>query len=152
GGLGLAAGPGTALARAARAAVTEQRERVVIVGSGFGGGVTALRLAHAGVPALVLERGIRWATGPHASTFCRWANIDNRSAWLTYHSTVPGVVKSWTPYTGVIETLEENGMTVNCGSAVGGGSLVYHGMTLQPSKEYFAASMPAAAADYDELN
>ena len=158
-GVALAIGSGTAAravtgSPAARPAVaeTEQRERAVVVGSGFGGGVTALRLGLAGVSTLVLERGIRWPTGPNSSTFCRIDNLDRRSSWLTDHSLLPGMPSTtWKPYTGVIETRRETGMTINCGAAVGGGSLMYHGMSLQPSKEYFAASMPTAAGDYDLL-
>ncbi|SEG78212.1 cholesterol oxidase [Thermomonospora echinospora] len=154
GGLGLALGPGKAQATTVptRIPVTEQRERAVVVGTGFGGGVTALRLAQAGVRTLVLERGLRWPTGPNATTFCRMANVDRRSAWLTDHSPIPGVPGTWKPYTGVLETVQGNGMTINCGSAVGGGSLTYHGMTLQPTEEYFAASMPMMADDYDLLD
>ncbi|OLT38398.1 cholesterol oxidase [Actinomadura sp. CNU-125] len=152
GGLGLAAGLPSGRARAAtspsRVPVTEQRERAVVVGSGFGGGVTALRLGLAGVRTLVLERGRRWETGPNADTFCRMANIDGRSSWLTTESGIPGVPGTWEPYTGVIETVQGDGMTVQCGSAVGGGSLTYHGMTLQPSEAAFAASMPTMADDY----
>ncbi|ROO85195.1 cholesterol oxidase [Actinocorallia herbida] len=151
GGLGLAVGVAPGRARAA-VPVTESRERAVIVGTGFGGGVTALRLARAGVRTLVLERGLRWPTGPNATTFPRIANVDRRSAWLSDHSGIPGVPGTWKPYTGLIETLKEQGMTVNCGAAVGGGSLMYHGMTLQPTEEYFAASMPFAADDYAALD
>ncbi|MEV7038458.1 GMC oxidoreductase [Amycolatopsis sp. NPDC051061] len=151
---GLAAGPGRAHASARPAAVpvTRLRERAVVVGSGFGGGVTALRLARVGVSALVLERGLRWPTGPNATTFSRYADMDNRSAWLSDHSVIPSVPKTWTPFTGVLEAVVGNGMTMNCGAAVGGGSIMYHGMTLQPTKANFAASMPVVADLYDELN
>ncbi|WP_030174612.1 GMC oxidoreductase [Spirillospora albida] len=152
GGLGIAAGSGTAhAAPRERVPVTTHRARAVVVGTGFGGGVTALRLARAGVRTLVLERGLRWRTGPNATTFARMADVDNRSSWLTDHSTIPGVVKNWKPFTGVLETIKGQGMTVNCGAAVGGGSLMYHGMTLQPTEEYFAASMPSLAGVYGDL-
>ena len=152
-----ATGAGKARAATARTAtasvpVTYLTARAVVVGSGFGGGVSALRLAQAGVSTLVLERGISWPTGPNATTFCRYANMDQRSAWLTDHSIIPGVDKTWTPYTGVIEAVVGNNMTINCGAAVGGGSIVYHGMTLQPTEANFAASMPFAAGIYNELN
>ncbi|MER5429451.1 GMC oxidoreductase [Streptomyces sp. NPDC002588] len=153
GGTVTGAGRARAATRSATAAsVVERRERAVVVGTGFGGGVTALRLARAGVSTLVLERGRRWVTGPNATTFCRFADMDNRSAWLTDHAVVGGVDKTWTPYTGVLEAVEGNGMTAMCGAAVGGGSIMYHGMTLQPSKADFATSIPQAADLYDDLN
>jgi cholesterol oxidase len=127
--------------------------RAVIVGSGFGGGVTALRLAEAGVEALVLERGQRWPTGPNATTFPTLQNFDRRTTWFNDHSLLPGMpADTWTPYAGLIETRQETGMTVNCGAAVGGGSLMYHGMTLQPREEYFTQSMPMMGNDYAELD
>jgi cholesterol oxidase len=131
----------------------------VVVGTGFGGGVTALRLANAGVPTLVLERGLRWPTGPNSNTFATVAHLDNRSAWLSptpplpsLASLVPGANQTWPLYTGVLEVIKGNNMTVNCGACVGGGSLMYHGMTLQPTKADFTQSMPMAAGLYDELN
>jgi cholesterol oxidase len=59
---------------------------------------------------------------------------------------------TWKPFTGLIETVRGKGMTINCGAGVGGGSLVYHGMTLQPREEYFAKSMPMMADDYEALD
>ncbi|RAY11561.1 cholesterol oxidase [Actinomadura craniellae] len=157
GGLGAALGSGGAAHAApspapARVRTIEQRERAVVIGTGFGGGVTALRLARAGVRTLVLERGLRWPTGPNATTFPRIANVDRRSTWLSDRSGLPGIPGTWEPYTGLIETLKGQGMTINCGAAVGGGSLMYHGMTLQPTAEYFAQSIPMMAGDYAELN
>ncbi|EFC82818.1 GMC oxidoreductase [Parafrankia sp. EUN1f] len=160
-GVGTAAFGGlVASASPARAVTTtEVSARAVVVGTGFGGGVTALRLAKAGVPTLVLERGLRWPTGPNSNTFATLANLDNRSAWLSPTPPLPSIAsltgganQTWPLYTGVLEVIKGNNMTVNCGAAVGGGSLMYHGMTLQPTKSDFTRSMPMAAGLYDELN
>jgi len=66
--------------------IEEQRERAVVVGSGFGAGVSALGLARAGVPTLVLERGLRRLTGPNATTFPTLTHAPRpeprRSGWL----------------------------------------------------------------------
>jgi len=43
--------------------ITERGWDVVVVGSGFGGAVTAARLAERGMRVLVLERGPWWGPG-----------------------------------------------------------------------------------------
>jgi len=169
-GLGLL-GRGVAVAAPGRVRVTREEHRVVVVGSGFGGGVTALRLAQAGVPVLVLERGRRWVTGPNAETFPRvLTNPDRRLFWLDTvadpldgppnplsvllgrptRSTPGAVPLSPGRYTGLLERVGGIGMDVFCAAGVGGGSLLYQGMTLQPSAEVFAATMPREL-DYDVL-
>src|SRR5882672_3822850 len=111
------------------APVTEERRRVVVIGSGFGGAVTALRLAKAGVPVLLLERGIRWPTGPNAETFPHMWSPDRRCSWLSPTPALGNVPPAvYRPYTGVMERVPGAGMDIVCGAGVGGGSLVYHGM------------------------
>ena len=55
----------------------------MVIGTGSGGSITALRLARAGVPTLVLERGQRRITGPNADTFPRMFSQDRRASWFT---------------------------------------------------------------------
>ncbi|MEU6160202.1 GMC oxidoreductase [Streptomyces sp. NPDC047130] len=140
-----AAGPRPAAASPAaggRGAV-EDRRRAVVVGTGFGGAVTALRLARAGVDVLVLERGVRWPVAPDADVFPRLFRQDRRASWLTpgpvFTGSPPAV---WRPYTGVVERVRGIGMDVICGAGIGGGSLVYHGMTVRPTEAAFTACMP----------
>jgi cholesterol oxidase len=166
-GLGAAATAGVTAADTATAAaatkptrkpvpVLREDQRVVIIGSGFGGGVTALRFAQAGVPSLVLERGIRWPTGPNAETFPHvTSSPDKRIFWLGSNPSLSlfGVtlVRPFDPYTGLLEAVSGNGMTIMCAAGVGGGSLVYQGMTLQPAEDVFNATMPAGL-NYAKMN
>jgi cholesterol oxidase len=105
----------------------------LIIGAGYAGAVAALRLAQAGIPSILLERGIRWPIRPDFNTFCTIPNLDRRASWMS--TTLP--VER---YVGVLETTRANGITVTTGAGVGGGSLVNHGVTMQPPEEQFARS------------
>ncbi|MFJ3670456.1 GMC oxidoreductase [Streptomyces sp. NPDC090106] len=147
-----------ASAAPARITLTREEHRVVVIGSGFGGGVAALRLAQAGVPVTVLERGRRWPTGPNAETFPHVSGLDRRMLW---YGTLPEAVRplagligtplGFTPYVGLLEpVLGENILSV-CAAGVGGGSLVYQGMTLQPSEAVFNTWLPEGL-DWRRMN
>ncbi|WP_327657747.1 GMC family oxidoreductase N-terminal domain-containing protein [Streptomyces sp. NBC_00483] len=147
-----------AAAAPARVRLTREEHRVVVIGSGFGGGVAALRLAQAGVPVTVLERGRRWPTGPNAETFPHVSGLDKRVLW---YGTLPEAVRplarligtplGFAPYTGLLEpVLGENILSV-CAAGVGGGSLVYQGMTLQPSEAVFNTWLPEGL-DYRRMD
>jgi cholesterol oxidase len=128
---------------ASRVPLTREEHRVVVIGSGFGGGVTALRFAQAEVPVLVLERGKRWPTGPNADTFPTLAAPDERFFWLGSGPSLFGISPPpFERYTGLLERVTGNGMDIMCAAGVGGGSLLYQGMTLQPTEEVFNANMP----------
>jgi cholesterol oxidase len=95
----------------------------VIVGSGFGGSVAALRLAEKGYSVLVLEQGREFADDDFAKR--DWDL--RRFMWL------PEIFCR-----GILQISVLKGVLVLHGSGVGGGSLVYCGVLEQPKDEVFA--------------
>lgn len=143
----------SACAPAATVNKRSERRRVVVIGTGFGGAVTALRLAQSGVDVTLIERGKRWASGGY-NTFPTMFEPDRRVSWLSSENTaMSNLVPSlpWQPYTGLLERIRGKGMDVVCAAAVGGGSLPYHGMSVQPRGDLFDRVMPAAL-DYEEFS
>ena len=130
-----------------------ERRRVVVIGTGFGGAVTALRLAQRGVDVTLVERGRRWPSGSRGAFPTMFAP-DRRVSWLSETNTAtqklfPSV--PWQRYTGLLERIPGDGMDVMCAAAVGGGSVPYHGMSVQPRGDLFDRVMPDVL-DYDEFD
>ena len=106
---------------------------VIVIGSGFGASVTALRLAERGQRVLVLEKGRRFA----ADDFPR-SNRDLKR-WL------------WAPqlgFRGPFRLSFFRHLTALSGVGVGGGSLVYANTLPFPDDAFFRASGWAHLADW----
>ncbi len=106
----------------------------VVIGSGFGGSVAALRLAEKGYTVLVLEKG-KWHR-PEDFPETNW----NLRKWL------------WMPplrFFGFFDISFFRHVTVLSGAGVGGGSLVYANCLQVPKAEFFRAPSWAHLADWE---
>ena len=123
---------------------------VMIIGSGFGGAVAALRLAELGIHTVMLERGRRWPVTQEQNTFSSLQDPDGRSAWLSDVALL-GEPKAIDKYIGVLELVLGNGIAALTGAGVGGGSLIYAGALYQPSHQLFAEVF-GGNVDYHEMD
>lgn len=107
----------------------------IIIGSGFGGSVSALRLAEKGYKVLVLEKG-RWFSKAADFPKSNW----NLRKWL------------WNPALGLKGFFQMSvfrHVTVLSGVAVGGGSVVYANTLPVPKKAFFTTGQWKALADWE---
>ncbi len=107
----------------------------VIVGSGFGGSVSALRLAQKGYRVLVLEKGSWFKKDDFAKS-----NWDLKK-WL------------WLPklnFFGIQKISFFRHVSVLSGVGVGGGSLVYANTLPKPKKSFFNQGSWAGLADWEK--
>ncbi|MFO0744635.1 MAG: GMC family oxidoreductase [Myxococcota bacterium] len=105
----------------------------IIIGSGFGGSVSALRLVEKGYKVLMLEKGKRFQPGDFAEN--NW----DLKRWM------------WMPGMGLRGIFQMSFMphvTIMHGVGVGGGSLVYANTLPTPRDDFFAAKSWANLADW----
>jgi cholesterol oxidase len=105
----------------------------VIIGSGFGGSVSALRLSEKGYKVLVIEKGRWFAKDDFPKS--NW----NIKKWL------------WLPtfrFFGIFKISMFKDVTVLSGTGVGGGSLVYANTLPRPHKAFFNRGNWAGLADW----
>ncbi|HEU5074216.1 MAG TPA: NAD(P)-binding protein, partial [Polyangiaceae bacterium] len=106
----------------------------IIVGSGFGGSASALRLTEKGYRVLMLERGRELKAEDFPKT--NW----NLKRWL------------WAPrlgFRGLFVMRFFRHITVLAGAGVGGGSLVYANTLPIPKSSFFKSEAWAALADWE---
>lgn len=128
----------------------------VVIGSGFGGSVAALRLGEAGIDTVVLERGRRWPIRDDGNTFATFEQPDGRAYWLRDRTGeailgLPQLEKRIDRYVGVLEVVEGNNIFIGAGAGVGGGSLVFNAIVVEPERAVFERVLPREI-DFDELD
>ncbi len=96
----------------------------VIIGSGFGGAVSAMRLTEQGYTVLIIERGKRFGDQDFP-----------RSNWNIWKYLWLPVLRCF----GIMELNVFKDLFVFRGSGVGGGSLVYAGVLMEPDDSFFHA-------------
>jgi cholesterol oxidase len=121
----------------------------LIVGTGFGGAISAHRLTEAGSRVTVLERGRRWDVTEARDTFCSLRRPDRRAAWLSTRTHI-GLRSPVDRYLGMVEEWRGENIDVAIGAGVGGGSLAYAGMMVKPPQDLFERIFPASLS-YAEL-
>ncbi|WP_033293845.1 GMC oxidoreductase [Amycolatopsis jejuensis] len=143
-------------ANPARAETLPEYSPAVVIGTGYGAAVTALRLGEAGVSTLMLEMGQLWnEAGPDGRIFCRMLKPDARAMWFKKRTEAPLASFLWLdianrdiqPYAGVLDRVNYDGMSVYVGRGVGGGSLVNGAMAVPPKRSYFEEILPQVDAD-----
>lgn len=108
----------------------------VVIGSGFGGSISAMRLTEKGYDVLVLERGKRFNDKDFA-----------KSDWnLWKHQWIPSL-----RCFGIWQNTLLNGIMILHGSGVGGGSLVYANVLMEPDDKLFSAPAWSHLADWKAL-
>lgn len=108
----------------------------VIIGSGFGGSVSAMRLTEKGYSVLVLERGKRFEDHEFPKT--NW-NLP-KFLWLP-------ALRCF----GIFQMTFLNGQLALHGSGVGGGSLTYANVLMEPDERLFQSPAWKHLADWKSL-
>jgi len=109
----------------------------IIIGSGFGGSVSALRLSEKGYKVLVIEKG-KWYKKPSDFAKTTW----NLRKWL------------WAPSLGLQGILKLSffrHVAIVSGTAVGGGSIVYANTLPIPKSPFFNTGSWAKMEDWENV-
>ncbi|MEI7519463.1 MAG: GMC oxidoreductase [Mycobacteriaceae bacterium] len=129
----------------------------IVIGSGYGGGVTALRLGQAGKSTLILEKGRLWnAADEDGKRFSRMLPPDTRAGWFT--EMPPSLVTSFQGISiedvvarnaspqpiqaGICEKVDYGAHSVFRGIGVGGGSLVNAAIAAVPTESQIRETFP----------
>jgi cholesterol oxidase len=115
---------------------TENKYDYIVIGSGFGGSVSAMRLSEKGYSVLVIEKGKRWK-----------AKDFPKSDWqLRKYLWIP-LLK----FFGIQKLTFFNQVFVISGVGVGGGSLVYANTHMMPKENFYTNKLWSHFKDWKKV-
>lgn len=115
---------------------TENKYDYIVIGSGFGGSVSAMRLSEKGYSVLVIEKGKRWK-----------ANDFPKSDWqLSKYLWMPFI-----KFFGIQKLTFFNQVFVISGVGVGGGSLVYANTHMMPKENFYTNKLWSHFKDWKSV-
>ncbi len=129
----------------------------IVVGSGYGGGVSALRLGEAGVDTLILEKGRHWnSPDTDGKRFSKMLPPDTRAGWfaevppslvpsfdgISIEDVVKQVPSPQPVQAGICQEVGYGAHNVFRGIGVGGGSLINAAIAAIPTVGQVGATFP----------
>jgi len=152
-----AAGAGVIYALTREQPAARPHYAAIVVGSGYGGGVSALRLGQAGVQTLIVEKGRLWDhPDDDGKRFSKMLPADNRAGWFT--TVAPSLIPSFegismadiaksVPSTqpvqaGICERVVYGAHNIFRGVAVGGGSMINAAIAAIPTPGQVRQAFP----------
>ncbi|MCT7369529.1 GMC oxidoreductase [Mycolicibacterium llatzerense] len=161
-GVAGAAGVGVLVERSRDRTESRKHFSAIVIGSGYGGGVSALRLGQAGIETLVIEQGRLWdKPDDDGKRFSKMLPADTRAGWFT--KVPPSLVTSFGGFTveqvaehapspqpiqaGICQKVTHGAHDVFRGLAVGGGSMINAGIAAIPTPRQVAKAFPDIGGD-----
>ncbi|WP_433227759.1 GMC oxidoreductase [Actinomadura formosensis] len=125
---------------------------VLVVGSGFGGSVSALRLTEKGYKVGVIEAGRRFDTNPSGAPGSRYPELPKTNWRIGRYLWAPALGLTGIQRMHLIRGAKSSRVMVLAGAGVGGGSLNYANTLYVPPEPFFKDRQWAHITDWrDEL-
>ncbi|TDB84386.1 GMC family oxidoreductase [Actinomadura sp. KC216] len=125
---------------------------VLVIGSGFGGSVSALRLTEKGYRVGVIEAGRRFDTNPSGAPGSRYPELPKTNWRIGRYLWAPALGLTGIQRMHLIRGAKSSRVMVLAGAGVGGGSLNYANTLYVPPEPFFKDRQWAHITDWqDEL-
>ncbi|MQY07542.1 GMC oxidoreductase [Actinomadura macrotermitis] len=121
---------------------------VLVVGSGFGGSVSALRLTEKGYKVGVIEAGRRFDTAPSAGPGARYPELPKTNWRVSRYMWAPALGLTGIQRIHLIRGAKGSRVMVMAGAGVGGGSLNYANTLYVPPEPFFKDRQWAHITDW----